>query len=154
MTDLLALPLDHWHWWIAAAAMFVIEMAAPGILFLWLGLAALATGLIAFAGALLGHLPGWEVQALAFAALAVANLALARRLRGRVAQAPSALNRRGEELVGRDFVLAEAIKDGRGRVRVGDTLWLARGPELPAGARVRAVGVDGTTLVVEGFTEP
>lgn len=154
MTEILALPLDHWHWWIAAALMFVLEMALPGVLFLWLGLAALATGLIAFAGAHLGHLPGWEVQALLFAALAIANLALARRLRGRSVAAPSSLNRRGEELVGGNFVLAEAIANGRGRVRVGDTVWLARGPELPAGARVRVIGVDGTTLLVEGFTEP
>lgn len=154
MSEFLSQPLDHWHWWIAAALMFVLEMALPGVLFLWLGLAALATGLVAFAGARLGHLPGWEVQALLFAALAVANLALARRLRGRSAPAPSALNRRGDELVGRDFVLAEAIENGRGRVRVGDTLWLARGPDLPAGARVRVTGVEGTTLLVVGFTEP
>ncbi|SBW12523.1 conserved membrane hypothetical protein [uncultured Alphaproteobacteria bacterium] len=154
MTGLLALPLDHWHWWIAAVVMFVVEMAMPGILFLWLGLAALITGVVAFAGARLGHPPGWEAQALTFAVLAVASLALARRLRGRVAAAPGALNRRGEDLIGRDFVLAEAIVNGQGRVRVGDTLWIARGPELPAGARVRVTGVEGATLMVAAFTEP
>lgn len=154
MTDLLALPLDHWHWWIAAVVMFVAEMAVPGVLFLWLGLAALATGLVAFVGARAGALPGWETQALMFAALSVANLLFARRLRGRIAAAPAALNRRGEELIGRDFVLAEAIVNGQGRVRVGDSLWIARGPDLPAGARVRVTGVEGATLLVAGFTEP
>ena len=36
-----------------------------------------------------------------------------------------------------------------GRVRVGDTLWSAEGPDTPAGARVTVTGSKGTVLVVE-----
>jgi hypothetical protein len=32
---------------------------------------------------------------------------------------------------------------------VGDSVWIARGPDLPAGARVRIVGAKGTVLEVE-----
>ena len=59
------------------------------------------------------------------------------------------LNRRAEQLVGRVLLLEEAIEGGRGKVRVGDTLWLAEGAELPAGTRVKVTGVRRDALQVE-----
>lgn len=59
------------------------------------------------------------------------------------------LNRRGDQLVGTIVVVEEAIEHGRGRVRVGDTLWNAEGPDLPAGAEARVVSARGTSLCVE-----
>ena len=44
--------------------------------------------------------------------------------------------------------VAEPIVHGRGRVAVGDSVWLARGPELDAGERVSVVAVDGAVLIV------
>jgi len=59
------------------------------------------------------------------------------------------LNRRAEQLVGRVLLLEEAIEGGRGKVRVGDTLWLAEGAELPAGTRVKVTGARRDALLVE-----
>ena len=59
------------------------------------------------------------------------------------------LNRRAEQLIGRVLLLEEAIKGGRGKVRVGDTLWLAEGADLPAGTRVKVTGVRRDALQVE-----
>ena len=59
------------------------------------------------------------------------------------------LNRRTAQFVGRIFVLDDAIEGGRGKVRVGDTLWSAEGPETPAGRSVRVTAVRGHLLVVE-----
>jgi membrane protein implicated in regulation of membrane protease activity len=59
------------------------------------------------------------------------------------------LNRRAEQLIGRVLLLEEAIEGGRGKVRVGDTLWLAEGSELPAGTRVKVTGVRRDALLVE-----
>lgn len=59
------------------------------------------------------------------------------------------LNQRGQQLVGRVVVLAEPMRNGRGRVRVGDSVWQALGPNLEAGVQVRVVKVDGSLLVVE-----
>ena len=39
--------------------------------------------------------------------------------------------------------------NGVGKVRVGDGWWRAQGPDLPAGERVKVVGVDGNMLKVE-----
>jgi inner membrane protein len=59
------------------------------------------------------------------------------------------LNRRGSQLVGRLVVVEEAIVGGRGRVRVGDTVWAAEGPDCARGARVRIAGAQGAILMVE-----
>ena len=59
------------------------------------------------------------------------------------------LNRPAVQLVGRVLVVVEPIEGGRGKVRVGDTLWPAEGPDLPAGAEVRVTAAKGTVLQVE-----
>jgi membrane protein implicated in regulation of membrane protease activity len=59
------------------------------------------------------------------------------------------LNRRASQLVGRLLIVEEAIEGGRGKVRVGDTLWPVEGPDTPAGAEVKVTGTKGTFLVVE-----
>lgn len=63
------------------------------------------------------------------------------------------LNRRGAQLAGRTAFLAEAIDGGRGKVRIGDTMWPAEGPDLPAGAAVRIVAASSTVLLVEAAPE-
>ncbi|RBN09874.1 hypothetical protein DRB10_31075, partial [Klebsiella pneumoniae] len=59
------------------------------------------------------------------------------------------LNRRAEQLVGREVVLQQGIVGGQGRVSIDDASWQVSGPELPAGTWVRVVAVQGSTLVVE-----
>ena len=59
------------------------------------------------------------------------------------------LNGPAAQLVGRVLILAEAIEGGRGKVRVGDTLWPVEGPDAPAGAEVKVTAAKGTVLVVE-----
>lgn len=59
------------------------------------------------------------------------------------------LNRRGAQYLGRIVALEQAIEGGRGKVRLGDTLWTVAGPDLPQGARVRITGSNGTVLEVE-----
>jgi membrane protein implicated in regulation of membrane protease activity len=62
------------------------------------------------------------------------------------------LNRRTAQLIGRILIVEVAIEAGRGKVRAGDTLWPAEGPDLPAGTEVKVTGTRGTALVVERNT--
>jgi membrane protein implicated in regulation of membrane protease activity len=139
--------VQFWHWWVLAVLLMLIEVLAPGTFFLWLGLAA---GLV---GLLLVILPdlGWQLQVLIFAVLAVLAVLAGRAWLKRhpIETTDTGLNRRADALVGEVHVLAEAIHTGRGAVKVGDTVWRAEGPDLPKGARVRIVAVNGTTLKVE-----
>ena len=59
------------------------------------------------------------------------------------------LNRRTAQLLGRILIVAEAIEGGRGKVRVGDTLWPAEGSDTPKGGKVSVIGGSGTALLVE-----
>ncbi len=47
------------------------------------------------------------------------------------------LNVRGAQYIGRVVVVEDAISGGRGKVRVGDTLWPAQGSDTAKGARRR-----------------
>jgi len=60
------------------------------------------------------------------------------------------LNKRTEQHLGRILTLEGEMKSGRGRVRIGDSVWGVEGPEdLPAGAKVKVIGASGSNLVVE-----
>jgi hypothetical protein len=58
------------------------------------------------------------------------------------------------QLVGRSFTLDQPISGGRGRLTIGDTIWMATGPDLPAGARVTVTGADGAVLIVASAEPP
>jgi len=139
--------MPYWYWAVLGGVFAVIEVAVPAMVCIWLAAAALGVAAISW------RYPGlaWEHQALIFAALAVASVALGRTAVGRTKASESErrLNRRAETYVGRMFTLDGAIVDGRGRLRVDDTVWLVAGPDLPAGTRVRVTGAENTLLRVE-----
>ena len=139
--------IEFWHWLSLAGVLIVVEILAPGIFFLWLGIAAALVGAVSWVWPDI-H---WQVQVLLFAAASVLAVVLSRRfVRSHPIETDRPnLNRRGEEYVGRTFTLDQAIVDGIGRLKVGDTVWRAAGPELPAGTRVRVTATDGATLRVE-----
>jgi len=139
--------LGVWSWIILGVILIGIELVAPGSFFLWLGLAAIVTGLI---DAVLGL--SWQASALLFALLCVAAVILGRAVtRSKTQNEPQAetLNRRGQSLVGRVFTLETPIKDGEGRIRVDDSSWRVTGADRFAGAKVRVVRIEGSTLVVD-----
>ncbi|SFM19024.1 NfeD family protein [Methylobacterium pseudosasicola] len=147
MADALALLAalgPAWSWVIAGLVLAGAEIVAPGVFLIWFGLAALATGL----AAALIPMP-WQGQTLLFAGLALVLVGLATRLHRRAGRHDAILNRADRGLIGREGVLAEPIVQGTGRIRFDDTLWRIEGPDLPAGGRVRVVGLSGTVLTVE-----
>lgn len=139
--------LLFWHWWILALVLIIIEMVAPGFFLMWIGGAAAVTGLITM---IVPSLP-WQGQFVLFGVLAIASVVGARYYfkRNPIETADSTLNKRGAQYVGRTFSLEEAIVNGAGKVRVGDSVWRALGPDLPAGDRVKVTGVEGAALKVE-----
>jgi inner membrane protein len=141
--------MAFWHWLAMAAAFAVVEIAVPAMVCIWLAAAALGTAATIW----LASVAAWEYQALIFAALAVASVVIGRLVFARIRDQSSKvhLNRRAEIYLGRTFTLERPIVDGRGRLRVDDTVWLVEGPDLPAGARVQVTGVDNTLLRVTPF---
>ena len=60
------------------------------------------------------------------------------------------LNQRGQQIVGKRFTLDNALINGRGHVRVGDSSWpVVADDDLSAGTRVEVIAVEGITLRVK-----
>lgn len=138
--------LGEWNWFILAVLLIVLELVVPGVHFLWFGIAAFIVGILALSTGI-----AWQMQLIAFAVIAVITVFVVRRFADprSVSSDEPDLNVRGAQYIGRTFVVSQAITQGRGKVRVGDTMWHAEGEDAPVGARVTVVGVDGTALVVE-----
>ncbi len=144
--------LGNWNWLFLAIVLFALETIVPGVHFLWFGLAALIVGLLGFAG---GDMFTWPFQLVAFATLAVIMVFWVKRYARPNDEATDApdLNVRGAQYIGRRVVVEDAIAGGRGKVRVGDTIWGAEGEDAPRGANVEVTGVNGTNLVVTKYGE-
>ena len=136
----------HWWWLILALILGIAEIIVPGVFLIWLGAAALLTGLLTLAFGL----PD-AAQFAVFAVTAVVAVYVGRRyFRAHpIESSDPLLNDRAGRLIGETVLEVEPIVGGQGRVKVRDGVWNARGPDLPSGARVKVVGVEGSFLVVE-----
>ncbi len=133
-------------WLIAALVLGIAELAAPGIFFVFLAIAAAVTGIALLA---LPELP-IAVQLASFAVWSTVTVLIGRRWYRDypVAGADPMLNDRSARMVGQIVIVETAIVDGRGRVLVGDGSWPARGDDAAAGTRVRITRVaDGVADV-------
>jgi membrane protein implicated in regulation of membrane protease activity len=135
-----------WTWLVIGVVLLAIELVAPGVFMLWLGLAAILVGVVSFAVDWT-----WQSQIIAFVVFSIAAVPLWRRLSRGQNSAPSEgfLNRRADAFVGRVFTLEKPIVDGAGTVRINDSIWRVSGPDAPAGSRVKVVSSDGGLLTVE-----
>jgi membrane protein implicated in regulation of membrane protease activity len=131
--------------WIAAGLVLVVaEILLPGAFLLWLGIAAIGTGLACRAVEL-----SFATQVVVFAVLAPLSIAVAMTVRRR--RLPASVNTPGSGLVGRTAT-ALGFEGREGRVRLGDSDWPARlvqGAASPAlHASLHVVAVDGLVLLV------
>ncbi|MEI9986279.1 MAG: NfeD family protein [Aliidongia sp.] len=135
---------DNWIWGAAGAALVVVEMLAPGYFLIFPALGALIVAGLAFILPL-----DLEGQIVLFAAATGLLFALCFRLYRRLtAGGPPVLVNSPNRLVGTAATVEDPITGGAGKIRLGDTVWLARGPDLPRGAAVTVTRVDGTILEV------
>jgi membrane protein implicated in regulation of membrane protease activity len=136
----------HWVWLTLGVVLAGLEMLAPGVYLIWLGIAAIVTGVLT--GLLHLSLP-MQVVDFVFLSLIVAFSARRFLRDSPIASADPLMNRRLARMVGETGVVVQAIEHGSGRVHIGDTEWITRGLDVPAGERVRVTGSDGATLLVE-----
>ncbi len=137
----------HWLWLAGGLLLLGLEMVLPGVFLLWVGLAAIATGLVVWAAPM-----GLAAQMVLFAALGVIAILAGRKVQGsqkdEVTDAPH-LHERGKALIGKVFPLETAIVNGAGSVKIGDSVWRVTGEDRAAGEKVKVTAIDGATLAVE-----
>ena len=139
----------HWVWLTLGLVLAGLEMLVPGVYLIWLAVAAIITGVLT--GLFDLSLP---MQVIDFVFLALILAVSAKRfLRDKpIESADPLMNRRGARMVGETALVVQAIEHGSGRVHIGDSDWIARGPDVAAGERVRIVGSEGASLLVEPLT--
>jgi membrane protein implicated in regulation of membrane protease activity len=137
--------LGGWSWIILAAILLVLEVTSPGIFLMWFGFAAAITGVLAFAFDI-----SWQWQLVWFCLLTLAAVLIALKYLRKhpLASERPLLNERAVQHIGQCYDLVDPIVNGRGSVKIGDSIWRVQGPELPKGTRVRVLGCDGTLLKV------
>ena len=135
-----------WWWAIGGLVLLVAEVVAPGFFLVFVGAAAIATGLFT----LLFDL-GLAPQLVLF----VLYTALAVMIGKRWYAEPHGgdqrhnINEPAKRLIGRTVTAVTDVDDHSGRVRVGDGEWNARGGPAVPGERLTVTSVEGNCLIVE-----
>jgi membrane protein implicated in regulation of membrane protease activity len=135
-----------WLWLIGGVLVVAAEIVVPGVFLIWLGIAAILTGLFTLLFGI--GLPG---ELALFALYSIISVLVGRRVYGASEdnQPDPLLNDRAARLVGRRVLAVTAIDEDEGRVRIGDSEWSARGGPAEPGERVRITSVDGNCVIVE-----
>lgn len=138
---------EFWYWWVLATVFFGLEILAPGAFLLWLGFAATISGFIVWA------FPGLDVgmQLAVFSVLSMALIFIWYRFFKGISPRSSQpyLNNRAAGLIGTHHQLVKAIHQGVGKIKVHDSFWSVKGPDLPKGHTVKVVGHQDSYLHVE-----
>ncbi len=139
--------LVYWHWWVFAIVLLILEIFTPGAFFMWMSAAAGVIGVILLVAPELT----WQTQFIAFAITSVVAIMAGKAWfsRNPIDTEMPSLNAREDELIGKVFEVEQAIINGSGRVKVGESTWKANGSDCEVGTSVRVVGVDGAELSVE-----
>lgn len=144
--------LGPWLWVAIGLLILGIEIIAPSTILLWPGLAALVVGAITLLLGTENSIWPWQAQVVVFLALSLLIAWFGKdyvKSHDLEKSDKPDLNNRGTQLIGETALLKEAIAEGYGRAKIGDTTWRVKGADAKAGTRVKVVGADGSLLIVE-----
>ena len=139
--------LLFWHWWVFAIVLIILEILTPGAFFMWMGASASLIGLFL----LVAPETSWEIQFILFAVISILSIIAGKFWfkRNPIHSEQPTLNQREDDLIGQIFEVEQAIINGSGRIKVGESTWKAKGPDCEIGSSVRVIKVKGTELIVE-----
>ena len=140
--------LLYWHWWLFAIVLIIAEVFSAGAFFIWMGIAAIITGIVLLVMPELS----WQAQFILFAIFSIIAILVGRSFFNRNeinTEDPTALDGQHDSLLGKTFTVEQAIINGSGRIKVGESTWKASGPDCKVGSPVRVVAIEGAELIVE-----
>ena len=139
--------MDYWHWLVFGLALIIIELFAWSTFFLWMGVSAMMTGIVS---KIMPDL-SWQLELLLFSVLSIVSILLAKKYFP-VKTIDNELNARATRHVGNSYTVVSNDENGA-KVKVGDSLWLAKGCDMQIGQKVRVIDTDSATLIVEPDTD-
>lgn len=138
--------MNPWIWAIGSVVIAVLELLTPGVYLIWFAAGGAITALASFSFDL-----SFSTQISIFVVSCTFTCVCGyfvyqRLITSDGGSAP--LNQRNLELIGSRGKIIEPLKNGSGKVELGDSVWLAEGPDLNMGAPVIVTGVRGTVVIV------
>lgn len=139
-----------WSWMSLGVILMILELLVPGTFLIWFGLGAILTGLtiLIFTGL------SASTQLLIFVIMSLICVAFGifvyAKIFGKNKDNEHNKKTGAHRYVGNRFTVAEPFKNGRGKITVGDSVWIAvSDKEFKKGDEVTVIDVKGTQLIVE-----
>ncbi len=135
--------LNFMHWLILGIALIILELFVWTVFLLWIGSSAITVGIIFF---LFPNVSGL-LQLLIFIVLAVAATLLSKKYYP-VKTVDEQLHDKAKSHIGKECTI-ESVENGVTKVKIGESLWFAKGSDLSAGQSVKIIDVESSTFIVE-----
>ena len=138
-----------WGWLTFGLVLMILELVIPGTFIIWFGLGAVATGIVC---ALIPLSVSGQIATFSICSMVSVffGFFIYKKIFGVNKDVGQQDKIGAQRYIGQSFKVVEAIEDGKGKIAVGDTVWLAKSSrDIAKGQRAKVVGVKGTILIVE-----
>ena len=139
--------LNYLHWLVFGLALVIVELFLWSMFLLWIGASAITISIVFY----LYPEVSWGLQVLSFVLLSVTSIFLAKKYFP-VKTVDDELSLNAKNHIGKDCTVV-SIENSVVKVKLGESLWLAKGCEMSVGQKVRIIDTDSSTLIVEALTE-
>ena len=141
--ELLFENLNYMHWLVIGLVLIIIELFVWSVFLLWIGASAITVSIIFY---LIPEISG-PLQLIIFLILASSATYLSKRYYP-VKTVDDQLNDKAKKHIGKECII-ESIENGVTKVKIGESLWFAKGSNLSAGQRVKIIDVESSTFIIE-----
>ena len=139
--------LNYLHWLVFGLALIIIELFFWSMFLLWIGASAITISVVFY----LYTDVSWGLQILSFVLLSAFSIFLAKKYFP-VKTVDDELNLNAKAHIGKECTVV-SIDNNIVKVRLGESLWFAKGCEMSVGQKVRIIDTDSSTLIVEPLIE-
>ena len=135
--------LNFMHWLVLGLSLIILELFLWTVFLLWIGASAITVSIFFY----LMPETAWPIQLLIFVALSLASTFLAKRYYP-VKTVDDELHEKAKTYIGKECKVS-SIDDEAIKVKIGNSLWFAKGTELSVGQTVKIIDVESSTFIVE-----
>ena len=135
--------LNFMHWLVLGLSLIILELFLWTVFLLWIGASAITVSIVFY----LMPDTSWPIQLLIFVALSLASTFLAKRYYP-VKTVDDELHEKAKTYIGKECKVS-SIDNGAIKVKIGNSLWFAKGTELSIGQIVKIIDVESSTFIVE-----
>ena len=135
--------LNYLHWLVFGLALVIVELFLWSMFLLWIGASAITISIMFY----LYQDVSWGLQVLSFILLSAVSTFLAKKYFP-VKTVDDELSINAKSHIGKECTVV-SIDNSIVKVRLGESLWFAKGCEMSVGQKVQIVDVDSSTFIVE-----